>query len=151
MAVKVVGAEIKPDRDIGTKPVDQIQLIGRQLQNKHRIIRRSVKVERGDTDIATGFSADTGNVQNMAGQCRCCRFSVGAGNGDEPCRTGHLAIKQFNVADDLDARLAGKIDNRMRKRMGQRHAWRQNKRGHFRPRPAGRIRNGSAKFGGLVA
>ncbi len=111
------------------------------------VARRRIKRHHGAPDIAAHLCVSAGSRQDVGNQRGRGRLAVGARHGDEgrlrsPC--GALAREQFDIADDLDTRAAGKLDRPVRLGMRQRHAGRQHERGETRPVDFAQIGNGNA-------
>ena len=136
VAIEVVFRHVQQDTDRGFQRRRQIDLIGRNLQHiaarVFAILRERLQRQYRHADIAAHLRVAAGASEQMRGQRRGGRFTVGAGDGDQRA-TGAglraLAAEQFDVADDLDARLARQRRRPVRCRMRQRHAGRQHQGG----------------------
>ena len=109
----MVGRDVEPDRDIGAEAIEQLELVGRELQHIEAARPERREIERAAADIAADLAAPPGLDEDMADQGRRRRFAVGAGDADET-RLGLGAGQQLDVADDLLAGRARRRGDRMR-------------------------------------
>ena len=157
MTVDMVRRQIGEHRDIRHQPRRQIDLVGRNFQHIDRARIGARQFEHGLADIAADLRIVAAGIENVTDQGRRRRFAVGAGDGNDgrPARLGaigaYLAGEEFDIADDLDARLARGRDDRMRRGMGERHARAQHQCFELRPGPFGVRQDCGAGAHGRIA
>ncbi len=86
------------------------------------------QIEDRHADVAAHRDVAPGLLEHMGDERRGCRFAIGAGDGDERRvrrPDAALAHKEFDIADDGNPGFVRKVDGPMRRRMGQRHARRE--------------------------
>ena len=157
VAIEMIFAEIDQDADRGIERRREIDLIGRALDdvNAHRLdpagARRRQRQDRG-ADIAAKLRVHCGRSREMGDERRRRRFAVGAGDGDEGRmrrQASALAAKQLDVADHFDPGCSRELGDPVRRRMGERNAGREHKRGDPRPVDVMQIRRRDAGGVGL--
>ena len=103
MAIDMVRRDVEPHRDVGVEGLQQLELVGGELQHVEAALAERREIERTAADIAADFAARTGLLEDVADQRRRRRLAVGACDGDE-LRLWLRPGQQFDIADD---RLAG--------------------------------------------
>ena len=88
VAVDMVGRDVEPDRDIGAEGLEQLELVGRELQHIDAARAERRQIERAAADIAADFAAPAGLGEDVADQRRRRRLAVGAGDADEAAPVG---------------------------------------------------------------
>ena len=146
----MVGRDVEPDRDVGAEALEQLELVGRQLQHIDAVVAERRQIEHAAADIAADLAAPAGLVEDVADQGRRGRLAVGAGYTDEP-RLRLRAGQKLDVADDL---LAGRA-RRRRHGMGlgqtARNAGTDDECRHARPIDGRRLDDGDAGLGRRLA
>ncbi len=153
MTVEVIRRHVDEHADGRPQRWRQIDLIGRHFDDVVPARCKRLERQRRHTDIAAHLRVTPGMSDEMRGQRRGGRFAVGAGDGHQrTVGTMHraLAAEQFDIADDFDAFEMRALRRPVRRRVGQRHAGRQNKRGDIRPVDIGEVRGLDAGGIGLL-
>ena len=146
----MVGGDVEQHGDIEGERLDQVELERTRLQHIDPVGAERRQRQRRRAEIAADLDPPAGLRENVADQRRRRRFAVGAGDPDI-ARLGLRPPQQVDVADDLDAGLAGATHRRMRLGEGQRDAGRQHQRRDAAPVDARRIDAASHLGGGRLA
>ena len=101
--------------------------------------RGGLEQEHRFADIAADLDIAAGGLEQVAGERRRRGLAVGAGDRHQAgAGAGDLALKDFRIADDLDARRFRLLHRPMRLGMGERNAGAEHERGRSRRGPSGR-------------
>ncbi|CEG07256.1 hypothetical protein BN961_00643 [Afipia felis] len=152
MTIDVIFRDIEQNADAGIERWCQIDLVGRHLDDVHAPRGRRLQRQDGGTDIAAHLHIEACLTHQMRGQCGGGGLAIGAGDGDERRARRMpppLAAEQLDIADDFDASLVRHLDAPVRRRMGQRHARRKNKRREILPRHGAQVGGDETRLRGL--
>ncbi len=143
----MVRRDVEQDADRRVEARRKVDLIGGAFDHVGTVRRRRIEREDRHADVAAALRRQAARGEHMGDERRRGRLAVGPRHRDERRAGGSgaaLAAKELDVADDLDAGVAGERDAPMRRRMGQRHAGRQREGGDARPVDLSQIRGGDA-------
>src|SRR5262249_51181552 len=106
VAIEMVGRDIEVDRDLWMKSLDRLQLEAGDLENVPSIIcGLPDEFDHWGPNIAADHGLLSRMRQNLARKGRRSRLTIRSGDGDDVA--AQKARGKFDLADDLDAELAG--------------------------------------------
>ena len=153
VAVEMVGRQVEQDAGGRIDGGRKVDLVRGAFDHVEPVVGQRIKRHDGSADIAAHLGVAPRRLQDMRGERRGRRLSVGPGDRDEGRGRrlqDALTCEEFDVADDFHARAACQFHRPMRLGMRQRHARRQHEA--RKPAPVGRpqVARRNARGGGPV-
>jgi hypothetical protein len=106
VAVEMIGRDVKDDRDLGMKALNGLQLEAGDLEHNPAT---GIGLRDQFDDRSSNVAADQDLLpppqQDLPGKSGRCSFTVRSGDGDNAAL--EVTRGEFDLADDLDAELAG--------------------------------------------
>ena len=113
--IEVIGRDVEQHCDVAIEALRQVDLVARQLQHVDAAFGQRVLGEDREADVAAHRRRHARGLEDVVDQRGGGRLAVGAGDPDDLVRRklGAGAGEQLDVADDLDAGLAGALRDRV--------------------------------------
>ena len=111
----MVGGDVEQHRDVAIEALRQVDLVARQLEHIDPAFGERVLGEDRQADIAAHRARHARGLEDVVDERGGGRLAVGAGDADDLVRRklGPGAGEQLDVADDLDAGVAGALRDRV--------------------------------------